>query len=177
MGVFGYKTFSSLYDFYRLLRKREIDDVPGIISAGAAPTAVEEHSSDFVDRNPFILLDLFEVGWRETRLFFELPGKVLLAAVIEHVSDLCEVLLSVDDQLFGSLHFLKNPTPRDRLSLYIRKQSSQILMLFLCLFSLRIGELALQPPFIAHLLNSQLFHRLYYLSCRTIHAPKAVVVS
>src|SRR5690625_2480072 len=88
MGVFGYKTFSSLYDFYRLLRKREIDDVPGIISAGAAPTAVEEHSSDFVDRNPFILLDLFEVGWRETRLFFELPGKVLLAAVIEHVSDL-----------------------------------------------------------------------------------------
>src|SRR5690625_4068803 len=82
---------TSSISLYRLLRKREIDDVPGIISAGAAPTAVEEHSSDFVDRNPFILLDLFEVGWRETRLFFELPGKVLLAAVIEHVSDICVV--------------------------------------------------------------------------------------
>src|SRR5690625_1526191 len=131
MGVFGYKTFSSLYDFYRLLRKREIDDVPGIISAGAAPTAVEEHSSDFVDRNPFILLDLFEVGWRETRLFFELPGKVLLAAVIEHVSDLCEVLLSIDDQLFGSLNFLKDIIPLYRLPFYIGEKTTQILVILM----------------------------------------------
>src|SRR5690625_5372353 len=133
MGVFGYKTFSSLYDFYRLLRKREIDDVPGIISAGAAPTAVEEHSSDFVDRNPFILLDLFEVGWRETRLFFELPGKVLLAAVIEHVSDLCEVLLSVDDQLFGSLNFLKNIIPLDRKSTRLNSSHVAISYAVFCL--------------------------------------------
>src|SRR5690625_7345654 len=80
MGVFGYKTFSSLYDFYRLLRKREIDDVPGIISAGTAPSAVEEHSSDFVDRNPFILLYLFEVVWRVSSIVFDVLGQVLLAA-------------------------------------------------------------------------------------------------
>src|SRR5690625_3398385 len=95
---------------------------------------------------------------------FELPGKVLLAAVIEHVSDLCEVLLSVDDQLFVSLNFLKNIIPLDRLSLYIRKLTSQILMIFVCFFSQIIGEFALQLLFIPYQLNNHLFALLFYLT-------------